>query len=110
MKGKLLQIILILTFVTCKSQNFKNQKSLTRITVDTLLVDKISIRAITLDKNMVYYAADKNRFGKIDLTTKTKFEQKIINDTLKMEFRSIAQTSTDVFILSIGNPAILYKI
>lgn len=109
MNNKLLQIVLILTFVTCKSQNVINPKSFTKIIVDTLLLDKISIRAIAIDKNKIYYAGNENRFGNIDLLTKAKFESKIINDTLKMEFRSIAQTSTDVFILSIGNPAILYK-
>ena len=109
MNFKALQIILILAFISCKSQIIRKQKPFTKINIDTLLSDKISIRAITIDKNKVYYAADKNRFGNIDLISKNKFERKVTNDTLKMEFRSIAQTLTDVFVLTVGNPAILYK-
>ena len=107
MKKIILLIILHLatTNVFCQTTN----KSFSKIKVDTLFSDKISIRAILIDKNKVYYAADKNRFGNVDLVSKNKFERKITNDTLKLEFRSIAQTATDVFILSVGNPAILYK-
>ena len=81
----------------------------TGITVDTLFKDKIAVRAIVIDNNKVYYAANENRFGFIDFITKNKFEQKITNDSLKMEFRSIAQTSSNIFILTVNNPAILYK-
>ncbi len=109
MKINFLQIILLFTIVSSQCQTIDAKKSFSKIIVDTLIYDKISIRAITIDKNKVYYAADKNRFGNIDLISKNKFERKVTNDTLKMEFRSIAQTSTDVFILTVGNPAILYK-
>ena len=81
----------------------------TGIAIDTLFRDKIAIRAILIDKNKVYYAANENRFGSINFITKNKFERKIINDSLKIEFRSIAQTSSSIFILTVGNPAILYK-
>ena len=81
----------------------------TGIAIDTLFRDKIAIRAILIDKNKVYYAANENRFGSINFITKNKFERKITNDSLKIEFRSIAQTSSSIFILTVGNPAILYK-
>lgn len=80
------------------------------ITIDTLFTDKISIRAIEIDKNKVWYAADKNRFGYFDLLTNKRIERKISLDSLKLEFRSIAQTKHSIFILSVGNPALLYKI
>ncbi len=109
MNQKLLLIIFCISLLSSKAQTLKTNTGFTKIIVDTLIKDVISIRAIAIDKNKVYYAADKNRFGNIDLASKNKFERKIINDTLKMEFRSIAQTSSDVFILTVGNPAILYK-
>ena len=107
MNYKFLQIILFFAVANVFSQTIN--KLFSKIKVDTLFSDKISIRAILIDKNNVYYAAYKNRFGIVDLISKNKFERKITNDTLKLEFRSIAQTTTDVFILSVGNPAILYK-
>ena len=44
------------------------------------------------------------------MKTKKKWESKITKDTLQFEFRSIAQTSEAVFVLSVANPAVLYKI
>jgi len=80
------------------------------VKIDVLLSDKISIRAISIDKNILFYAADANRFGFINIKTFKKTEFKINADTLKLEFRSIAQTKNHIFILSVGNPALLYKI
>ncbi len=58
----------------------------------------------------IWYGADNSRFGFYDLDKKEKFEDHIYRDTLKLEFRSIAQTSKDVFLLSVGNPALLYSV
>jgi photosystem II stability/assembly factor-like uncharacterized protein len=80
------------------------------VSIDTLFTDKISIRAIEMDKNKVWYAADNNRFGNVDLLTNQRVERTITLDSLKLEFRSIAQTKSDIYILSVGNPALLYKI
>ncbi|MDR7371386.1 oxidoreductase [Flavobacterium aquidurense] len=82
----------------------------TSMQVDTLFQDKISIRALCIDKNKVWYGADNSRFGYLDLEKKEKFEDHIYRDTLKLEFRSIAQTSDNVFLLSVGNPALLYSV
>lgn len=81
-----------------------------QIQTDVLLFDKISIRAITISKNIIYYAADANRYGYINMKTKARVEKKIVKDSLTLEFRSIAQTKKHFFILSVGNPALLYKI
>jgi photosystem II stability/assembly factor-like uncharacterized protein len=82
----------------------------TSVSIDTLFTDKISIRAIEIDENKVWYAADKNRFGYVDLLTNKRIERKVSLDSLNLEFRSIAQTKYSIFILSVGNPALLYKI
>ncbi len=101
---------LIVFFGFCFNLAFA-QKSATfqSITIDTILKDKISIRAILIDKNTVWYAADRGRFGNIDLEKRIKTQNKITRDTLKIEFRSIAATATDVYFTNIGNPALIYK-
>jgi len=73
------------------------------------LKDKISIRPITVSSDKVWYAADKNRVGFVSLVDANKMERKINKDSLKIEFRSIAQTTNSIFVLNIGNPALLYK-
>lgn len=81
-----------------------------RIAIDTLLVDKISIRAIAIDNNTLWYAADKGRFGNISLKDKTKKETKIKRDTIDIEFRSLASTTKNINIANIGNPALVYQV
>lgn len=78
--------------------------------IDTLFQDRISIRAILIDKNKIWYGGDKSRFGYYDLDKKEKFEEHIYRDTLKLEFRSIAQNSKNIYLLSVGSPALLYQV
>jgi photosystem II stability/assembly factor-like uncharacterized protein len=100
-----------LKFKTLLFLTFFSLKSLAQtISVDTLLNEKISVRAIAIDGNSVWYAADKGRFGKIDTEKHTREKKQVFMDTLKIEFRSIGQTDNDIFIVNIGNPALLYKI
>lgn len=106
------KIILTLVFglllCSCKSQ-YVNTTPFTSITIDTLFQDKISIRALALEKDKVWYAADKSRFGFFDLVLNQKKEVQIPIEK-SVEFRSIAQTSTYIFIISVANPALLYRI
>lgn len=112
-KGIFFLLIIVLVF-SCKSKivNPKNDNPNINLTVsfDTIFTDKISIRALLIDKNKVWYAADKNRFGYYDLKKNKREERKILQDSLQLEFRSIAQTDKAIFVLSISNPALLYKI
>ena len=113
MKSKIYILLLLAVVFSCKSSKENNlnstQNNFTTVKIDTLFQDKISIRAILVDKNKIWYAADKNRFGSYDLISKSKSEQIITKDTLRMEFRSIAQTSDYIFIINVGNPAVLYR-
>ncbi|MDH4402934.1 MAG: oxidoreductase [Flavobacterium sp.] len=110
MKYLLSLLILVLFSLNSKPLSSKFNGNKTTVSIDTLFTDKISIRAIEMDKNKVWYAADNNRFGYFDLITNKRVERTITLDSLKLEFRSIAQTKSDIYILSIGNPAFLYKI
>ena len=110
MKYLLSLLILVLFSLNSKPLLSKFNGNKTAVSIDTLFTDKISIRAIEIDKNKVWYAADNNRFGYFDLITNKRVERTIISDSLKLEFRSIAQTKSDIYILSVGNPALLYKI
>lgn len=80
------------------------------IAIDTLLKDKISIRAIAIDKDKVWYAADKGRVGFVDLKSRSKKEYQFQKDAIDIEFRSLAQTQNEVFVLNVGNPALLYEV
>jgi photosystem II stability/assembly factor-like uncharacterized protein len=80
------------------------------IVIDTILTKKISIRAILLDKDKLWYAGDENRFGYYNLKTGKKEERQIQIDSLPLQFRSIAKTKDYLFVANIGNPAYIFKI
>ena len=101
--------LLFIVFISCKTNQVTKFSAFTSVKIDTLLKDKISIRSITVSSDKVWYAADKNRVGYVSLVDANKMERKINKDSLKLEFRSIGQTSNSIFVLNVGNPALLYK-
>ena len=107
--NKLVLIVVGIVLFSCKSIHFVENRNAVTVTLDTLLQDKISIRALVLDHDKVWYAADQSRFGCIDMKTNQKKEIKLPSEK-NAEYRSMAQTEKYVFILKVGNPALLYKI
>jgi len=85
-------------------------QSPSRMTIDTILKAKISIRAILLDGNKLWYAGDHNQLGFYDWQTKHSEEIQIKSDTLSLQFRSMAQNKSSIFLANIGNPAFIFKI
>jgi len=114
MRNIFLATLIFYILTSCKTDIYiSNDHSKTifqSVQIDTLLEDKISIRAILVDENKVWYSANEGRFGFYNLDNNQKFEGKITKDSLKIEFRSIAKTSKHIFILSVANPALLYRI
>jgi len=110
MKKIAVLLLIPLFLLSCKPLQDSNNKSFKSIIIDTIFKDKISIRAITISNNKVYFAADKSRIGYIDLqSNRTSLSDEFINDSIKYEFRSIATNSKAVFSVNVGNPARLFK-
>ncbi|WP_400072981.1 WD40/YVTN/BNR-like repeat-containing protein [Zobellia russellii] len=103
----LLPILIGILLVSC-AQEQKN-KPFTSVTVETVYEDSVSIRAIELMGNNLVYAGSNGIFGSIDLTTGKVRESIEKYHTTIPEFRSVAHTSSDFFMLSVANPALLYK-
>ena len=110
MKKTFLFLTFSILFISCKSKGLITRETFKSLKIDTILNDKISIRAILVEKDKLWYAADKNRFGYYDLKTAKHFEKSIFNVNNKLEFRSIAQTTSSIFIANVGNPAYIFKI
>lgn len=109
MKKIILFIIVSIILWSCKSNDLHTTNYFSFVMIDTLLQDKISIRALLIDKEKIWYSADQSRFGCIDLKSNQKKEIQIPSDKNK-EYRSIAQTKGHIFILTVANPALLYRI
>src|SRR4051812_39464117 len=104
-------LLITLSLISCKKDEVKNYKpSFETVTIDTLLQDEISIRGLVIDGDKAWYAGSKGKYGWVSLNGGKNFNGIAVQDTLMPEFRAIAQTKTDVFILNVGSPALLYKI
>jgi len=100
-------ILIIIILFSCKDS--KERPPFTSVEIETIYSDSLSIRAIDIVGNTLRYAANKGTFGNIDLQTGKIMEGVQKYDTIVPEFRAIAHNSTDFFMLSVGNPALLYK-
>lgn len=102
----ILFLITILTIVSCSN---KPEVEFNSVKITPVFIDSLSIRAIQpIDENRVWFAADKGKVGLIDGDT-PKLAVIKYGDSL-LHFRSIASTNDAIFVLSIANPAVLYKI
>lgn len=102
----LFSLLLVLGFISCDSFS---EKEIVSVEITPVFEDSLSIRAISpVDETRVWFAADKGIVGLIDAKT-PKLATIKYEDSL-LHFRSIAQTKNAVFVLSIANPGVLYKI
>ncbi|HEY0092502.1 MAG TPA: oxidoreductase, partial [Flavobacterium sp.] len=106
-KGFTIGIFTLLLW-NCKSKP-ASTREISSVSIDTILSEKISIRALLLDNGNIWYGADNGRYGKVDLKSKarTAFTAPA---NMSGEFRSIANTSDGIFILNAGTPAQLFRI
>lgn len=101
----------VLCFGFCNAQkSLKKSNFIQKFVIDTLFSEEISIRAINIDGNKIWFASDKNRYGFYDLKKKEKCIKKLEKENLKFEFRSSAITSQYFFALTIASPALLFRI
>lgn len=94
----------------CSLLQFGQKKESIKVTIDTIFSDKISIRAIDIKTNKVYFAGDKNRVGVVDLKTKQSKEKYLYHEGLQYEFRSVEVLRDSLLVASVGNPAVFFKV
>jgi len=98
MKKLSLLFLLISTFLY--SQKF---------TIDTLLTDKISIRAIQLWDGKVWYSGTDSKFGYVDVKDKVDKKQ-IVFSQKPLQFRTLAQNKKYFYAINIESPAYFFQI
>ncbi|MEM7187356.1 MAG: oxidoreductase [Bacteroidota bacterium] len=98
-------LLLLVTLFSCSD----GREPFSRVIIEDFYQDSLSIRAIApLDENRVWFAANAGIVGLVDHKV-PKLAAIRYEDSL-LHFRAIARTSTSVFVLSIANPGVLYKI
>ncbi|PKQ46370.1 WD40/YVTN/BNR-like repeat-containing protein [Confluentibacter flavum] len=86
-------------------------RNFNHVSIETIYSDSLlSIRAIDiLNDGSLAFAANDGVFGLYN-PRKNMWQTSVQTyDTLNLEFRAVAHTATDFFMLSIDNPALLYK-
>lgn len=104
--------IVIFLFLICCKEDYK-PREIDTINIQEFKIDTISIRAIkVIDAHKVIYAGSNGDVGFFsDKEINTAAPIKITyQDSIRPNFRSIASNSKAIFVLSISNPALLYRI
>lgn len=97
---KYILLFLLLPVFFFKAQHLK---------IDTLLADKISIRAIEIDGGKVWYVGTDSKFGFVDIL-QPKIKKQIVLASEKLQFRTLGHSKTDFYAINIESPAFFFKI
>jgi photosystem II stability/assembly factor-like uncharacterized protein len=112
--NRVFEILLVCFLVSChhhtKINKIDNRAPFEGVKETVLLADSMSVRAICLDEGKVWYANDKGKIGYIHLTSNQRYQQQIIDDSVKPHFRGIAKTQENIFFLSTEKPAAIFKL
>lgn len=98
---KFLSIIFLSVGITAFSQQVEN--------IEVVLNDKISIWALQLYDNKVWYSGSESKFGFVDLKDIKNQKQIKLSDE-KLEFRTLAQDKNSFYAINIVSPARFFKI
>lgn len=102
-------IVGVLLFASCQKKEYV-PRTIESVKIIEYKVDSASIRAIeVLPDSTMIFATDKGFIG-IASADKVTTLQQIKYDTITPHFRAIATNGTSSFVLSVENPALLYKI
>ena len=110
MKQFSLLILVVILFSSCKEEYIP--RNIEKVSIKEFYKHDVSIRAITvLDSNKVFYAGSGGSYGfEWDYKKPAPFEIIELKDSVFPNFRSVSYNGKDFFALSIGNPALLFKI
>lgn len=111
MKQFLFLSLFSILLLSCKNEKKGCSKKMisTVSIIHEAKMDSVSIRAIEVIDNRVYYAASDGSFGTLSEDGENSVLGKCKKDTIVPSFRSIAYSGKYVFVLSVSNPALLYR-
>ena len=108
MKHYFFLFILGCGILSCKSKQQSHDYK--KITIETIFTDSVSIRAIEfLDSNTLAFAGSNGIYGSVTVATNSVRTNIQHYDSVTPAFRAVAHTGNDFFMLSVVNPALLYK-
>lgn len=79
------------------------------VAFENLLQDKVSIRALEIWDNKVWYSGSDSKFGFVDLKDSKNTKQIQLSEK-KLQFRTLAQDENSFYAINIESPAYFFKI
>ena len=109
---KRISLLIFVGFLTVSCNYEYEPRTIDKITIKEFIIDSTSIRAIVpINEKEVLFAGSNGAVGFTTDNGLTWTKETIsYQDSIQPSFRSIANNGTNTFILSIGNPALLYKV
>jgi photosystem II stability/assembly factor-like uncharacterized protein len=109
--GMMRYILTVLSIALLASCNPKRQilKPFTTAEVQVIWEDSVSIRALEVIPGSIAFAGNSGVYGSYTLADSTLRAGRQEYLGTYPEFRAVAHTNTDFFMLSVGTPALLYK-
>jgi len=111
MKRPILFFAFSFLMLSCGKKESIKPREISKVEIETIYQDSLlSIRAIDiLNDGSLAFAANNGAFGLYNPIKKSWVTSKQVYDSLNLQFRAVAHTSTDFFMLSVENPALLFK-
>lgn len=100
-------IILFFAILGCAES--PHYKPFEAVAITVVELDSISVRALEVMPGNVGFAGSNGAFGSLEMSTLTLRTGQLEYGGSLPEFRAVASTSNDFFVLSAGTPALLYK-
>ncbi|MEM9650408.1 MAG: oxidoreductase [Bacteroidota bacterium] len=101
-------LLLVVLIIGCATE--KKPKKFHSVHIETLFRDSVSIRAIEfLDQRTLAFAGSHGIYGSVDVNSSAVRTNVMQANGIRPEFRAIGHTTNDFFMLSVANPALLYK-
>ena len=110
-------IIIIISFAllnSCHKSISKNSFTYSSVEIKHILLDStLNIRALEIEKNKIYAATNNGEIysfetNNLDLINVKQYQSKI-DSVFFPNFRSLSVVNQNIFALTIGNPALLFK-
>ncbi len=106
---RILGLLVCIVFITSCQKEYQ-PRIIDAVSIQEFKIDSVSIRAIVaLDEYRVLYAGSNGNYGYVINEEVLKYKVRY-QDSITPSFRSLATNGIDSYMLSIGNPALLYKV
>lgn len=109
---RILSFLFVLTvFMSCKDGTAPIKNTFTSVAIEDVYTDSLlSIRAIDIASDRsIAFAANEGVFGLYNPQTEQWITGRQDYDSLNLQFRAVARTANDFFMLSVESPALLFK-